>query len=91
MDIVHYRGLRIHVTLSAIRELTHHGWALIDVLRILEEGYAAPRKRKQGTIEMWLDRGPKTYNAVVVRDYDEVHREEIWTLIHFGVFTKTRR
>lgn len=83
-----YQGLRIVVTDAAMRELFKHEKTLYDVVEILETGYDAPRKRKEGTIERWLDRGNKIFNAVVVRDYNEVMKEECWVLIHFGKFTK---
>jgi hypothetical protein len=59
-----------------------------EVVDILEEGYDAPRKRKEGTIERWMDKGTKTYNAVIAKDYDDIEREPCWRLIHFGRFTK---
>ena len=55
---------------------------------ILETGYDAPRKRKQGTIEKWLDKGKKTYNAVVAKDYHEILKEDCWVLVHFGKFSR---
>ena len=66
------------------------GMTLLDVLKILENGYDAPRKRKQGTIEKWLDKGNKTYNAVVVKDYNEILKEDVWVLIHFGKFGRRK-
>ncbi len=83
-----YQGLRIAVTNAAMRELMNEGFTLFDIVEILETGYDAPRKRKEGTIEKWLDRGTKTYNVVIAKDYDEIMKEECWALIHFGKFTK---
>jgi hypothetical protein len=83
-----YKNLRIIVSDSAMRELMKEGKTLFDVVEILETGKDAPRKRKQGTIERWLSKGNKTYNAVVVKDYNEMMNEECWVLIHFGKFTK---
>lgn len=85
---IRYRGSRVVVSHSAMRELMKEGKALYDVLEILEEGYDAPRKRKSGTIERWLNKGKKTYNAVIVKDYDEIAKEDVWVLIHFGKFTR---
>lgn len=85
---VRYKGFRIVVSHSAMQELMREGETLYDVLEILEEGYDAPRKRKSGTIERWLKKGRKTYNAVVVKDYDEIVEEDVWVLIHFGKFTR---
>ena len=86
-----YRGLRIAVSHAAMRELMKEGKTMYDVVEILEYGHDAPRKRKQGTIEKWLDKGKKTYNAVIVKDYHEILKENCWVLIHFGKFSKTRR
>ncbi|MBU2561329.1 MAG: hypothetical protein KKD17_03450 [Nanoarchaeota archaeon] len=83
-----HKGLRIDVTHSAMQELAREGKDLHDVIKVLEEGHDAPRKRKAGTIEKWLDRGNKTFNVVVAKDYNEVRREECWVLIHFGKFTR---
>lgn len=76
---------------SAMRELMDEGMTLLDVFDILEQGYDAPRKRKQGTIEKWRDKRNKTYNAVIVRDYNETLKEEVWVLIHFGKFGRRTR
>lgn len=85
-----YKGLRIVVSDSAMRELIKEEKTLYDVVNILEEGYDAPRKRKSGTIEKWLDKGNKTLNAVIVKDYNEIMKEDVWVLIHLGKFTRRR-
>ena len=86
-----YKGLRIAISHSAMQELMQEGKTIYDVVEILENGYDAPRKRKQGTIEKWLDKGKKTYNAVIVKDYHKILKEDCWVLIHFGKFTRRRR
>ena len=86
-----YKGLRIAVSNSAMIELMKEEKTLYDVVRILEEGYDAPRKRKTGTIERWLDKGNKTFNVVIAKDYDEIMKEDCWVLIHFGKHTKFKK
>ncbi|MBI4981378.1 hypothetical protein HZC30_07550 [Candidatus Woesearchaeota archaeon] len=88
MFTIRFQGLRIAVSLSAARELAREEKTMYDVLEILDVGYNAPRKRKEGTLEKWLDKRDKTYNAVIARDYDDFMKEEVWVLIHFGKFTK---
>tara|TARA_Y100000310_G_scaffold317846_1_gene371191 strand:+ start:14361 stop:14636 length:276 start_codon:yes stop_codon:yes gene_type:complete len=83
-----YQGLRIVVSNAAILELIKEGKTLVDIVEILETGYDAPRKRKIGTIEKWLDKGNKTFNAVVVGDYNNFNKENVWVLIHFGKFSR---
>ena len=83
-----YKGLRIAISHSAMQELMQEGKTIYDVVGILEKGYDAPRKRKLGTIEKWIDKGKKTYNAVIVKDYHEILKEDCWVLIHFGKFTR---
>ena len=83
-----YKGLRIAVSNAAMRELMKYEKTVRDVVEILEDGIDAPRKRKEGTIEKWLNKGAKTWNAVIAKDYHEILREECWVLIHFGQFTK---
>ena len=83
-----YKGLRIAVSDSALRELVKEGKTLYNVVNILENGYDAPRKRKLGTVEKWLDKGKKTYNVVIVKDYHEILKDDCWVLIHFGKFTR---
>lgn len=85
-----YKGLRIVVSDSAMRDLMNEEKTLYDVVNILEDGYDAPRQRKAGTIERWLDKGSKTLNAVVVKDYNEIMKEDCWVLIHFGKFTRRK-
>lgn len=83
-----YQGLRIVATASAARELLEEGKTLHFVLKILCEGHAAPRKRKERIIENWWNKKNKTYNAVIVHEYDYYEKEHIWLLIHFGKFTR---
>lgn len=90
MFIIRYKGLRIAVSRSAMKELVETGKTLYDVLKILKEGYNAPRKRSKDTIEKWLDKKNKTYNVVIAKDYDEILKEDVWVLIHFGKFTKKK-
>ena len=85
-----YDGLRIAISHSAMQELMQEGKTIYDVVDILEKGYDAPRKRKSGTIEKWLDKGKKTYNAVIVKDYYEILKEDCWVLTHFGKFTRRK-
>ena len=85
-----YKGFRIAITDSAMRDLMKEEKTLHDVVKVLEEGYNAPRKRKEGTIEKWLDKGNKTFNIVIAKDYDEIMKEECWILIHFGKFTRRK-
>ncbi|MBI5002949.1 hypothetical protein HZC31_06185 [Candidatus Woesearchaeota archaeon] len=88
MSSEQYKGLRIAVSNAAMRELMKYEKTVLDVIEVLEYGIDAPRKRKEGTIEKWLNKGAKTWNAVIVKDYHEILREECWVLIHFGQFTK---
>jgi hypothetical protein len=85
-----YNGLNIAVSDSAMRELMIEGKTVCDVVQVLENGYDAPRQRKQGTIERWLDKGNKTFNAVIVKDYNEILDEDCWVLIHFGKFNRNK-
>ena len=85
-----YKDLRIAISHSAMQELMQEGKTIYDVVEILENGYDAPRKRKEGTIEKWLDKGKKTYNAVIAKDYHEILKEDCWVLIHFGKFTRRK-
>jgi hypothetical protein len=85
-----YKGLRIIVSDSAMRELMKEEKTLYDVVEILEQGYDAPRKRKEGTIEKWMDKGNKTFNAVIVQDYNEIMKEDCLVLIHFGKFSRRK-
>jgi len=73
-----------------MRELLHEGKTLFFAWEVLENGYDAPRRRGSSTMERWLDKGKKTYNAVIARSYDEIMKEEVWVLIHFGKFTRRR-
>lgn len=86
-----YKGLRIVVSNSAMTELMKEEKTLYDVVQILEEGYDAPRKRSLGKIERWLDKGNKTFNVVIAKDYDEIMKEDCWVLIHFGKFTRRKQ
>ena len=88
-DVV-YIGLRLVPSRSALIELAKYGLTLEDCRNILENGYE-PRKRAKNTIEKWLDYGSKTYNVVVGKDFDELMNEEVWVIIHIGMFTKKKK
>ena len=83
-----YKGIRIAISHSAMQELMQESKTIYNVVEILENGYDAPRKRKQGTIEKWLDKGKKTYNVVIVKDYHEILKEDYWVLLHVGKFSR---
>ena len=85
-----YKGLRIAISHSAMQELMQEGKTIYDVIEILENGYDAPRKRKLGTIEKWLDKGKKTYNMVIVKDYHEILKEDCWVLTHFAKLSRRK-
>lgn len=86
---IRYSGLRLIPSKSAGEEMLKYGICIEDCREILEKGYE-PRKRGKDTIEKWTDFGDKTYNVVVVKDYDEILKEEAWVIIHVGRFTKKR-
>ncbi len=83
---VRYKGLRIVPSASAMRDLMKQGRTLAHAAEVLERGYGAPRKRGRGKSEKWLDKGRKTYNAVIAKSHHD--REDVWILIHFGRFTR---
>jgi len=85
-----YKGLRIIISRTAMQELIKHNSTTQEIIEILEKGYA-PRKRSKEKIEKWLDKGNKTYNAVIAKNYDEINKKECWVLIHFGKFTKRKK
>ena len=85
-----YLDLKINISDSAMRELIKHEKTLYDVVKILEEGYEAPRKRKKGTIEKWYDKGNKTFNVVIIKSYNVIMHRECWVLVHFGRFTRRK-
>ena len=87
---IKYKGLRIVVSDSAMRDLMNEGKTLYEVISVLEEGYDAPRQRKTGTIEKWLNKGNKTFNVVIAKDYNEIMKEDCWVLIHFGKFSRRK-
>jgi hypothetical protein len=73
-----------------MRELMEEGKTLDDVVEVLEKGGDAPRKRGKDVLERWLGRGRKTYNAVVVKEYNATLREDVWLLVHFGKFSRRK-
>ena len=87
---IRYDGLRLIPSGSAIKEFIKYGKSIEDIKHILEEGYDAPRKRKKGTIERWIDRGNKTFNAVVIKSYSYFHKEEVYLIKHIGKFAKKK-
>ena len=91
-----YQGLRIEPTLAATRELIRYSKDLCDIVRILEDGYACgASKRKQNIVEKCIRKGNKELKAVVAKTevgYPDNFIEQVWRLIHFGIYTyKPRR
>ena len=86
---VYYKGLLVIPSRTASRELVKHGFTTEDCKTILENGYAA-RKRKKNTEEIWLDLGNKTHNVVIVRVFNKAFDNEVWLITHAGSFTKKR-
>ncbi len=86
-----YLGLKIIVTDAAMRELMKYSKTLSDIVNVLQRGYDSPRKRGQNKFEKWLNKGSKTFNVVIVKDYNEILQEECWVLIHFGIFSRSRK
>ena len=87
---VQYKGLKLVLSRTAAQETLRYGFMLRDCKEILENGYE-PRKRAKNTTEKWLDKGKKTYNVVVVKDYNNILKEEARVVIHFGMFTKRKK
>lgn len=90
MSVPTYQGLKVVPSISSIDEMLKHGKSIDDIVYFLEEGYTSPRKRKKDTIEKWIDKGKKTFNAVIVKDYNAEEKQDVWVLIHFGKFTKRK-
>lgn len=90
MPMPRFMGLKIVVSNSAMRELFKFGKDMSDIIKVLEQGHDAPRKRAKGTIEKWLNKGNKTYNVVVIKDYHRLLKEDVWAVIHFGKFTRSK-
>ncbi len=90
MPVPRFMGLKVAVSGSAMREIFKLGKDLNDVIKVLEQGHDAPRKRAKGTIEKWLGRGNKTYNVVIVKDYHRLLNEDVWVVIHFGKFARRK-
>lgn len=91
MSFVRYKGLVLVPSYAAAQELMREGKELLDALDVLQNGKDAPRKRKKGTFEKWLSKRKKTYNAVIVKDYNEKMQEEVWVLVHFGKFSRRKK
>ena len=85
---VRYNNLTLIPSNAAINELLKHGLMLSDCKEILEHGYSAPRKRKRGIEEKWLDKGNKTYNVVIARSFNFWYNEHVWLIIHVGRFSR---
>ncbi|MBU1487029.1 ArsA family ATPase [bacterium] len=63
------------------------GMDLFDVCVILENGYnCSGSKRKKNVVERCIDRKRKTYKVVVAKSYNYSREEDIWLLIHAGIF-----
>jgi len=81
-----WRGAELKLSKSAYRELFKLDMDMFDVLDILENGYDCARsKRKEGTYEVCMRRGNKTYKAVVVESVQQWDNSRVWLVIHAGV------
>lgn len=87
---VTFNNLNLIISKSAKNEMIKYCLDLEDCKYILENGYS-PRKRSKNKIEKWFDKGNKTYNVVIVKDFNHISKENIYLIIHIGKFTKIRR
>lgn len=94
-DYPKYKGLCIVPAQSSkggknvLDEMARVGIDLDDVAEILEKGYESHRKRKKDIVEKYFDRGDKTIEVVVMKS--NVFEEDVWEVIHVGMFTKKLR
>ena len=90
-----YEGYRIEATITANRELEHHGYGLHDALDVLERGYpCSASRRKQNIEEKCLRKGSKEIKvvaALITHAYEDKYVETVWKIIHFGIITYQRR
>ncbi len=90
-----HEGFRIEPTIAGNRELTHHGYSLYEVKRILEEGYNCSASRRKANIrEKCTQRNGKEIKvvvALVTLRYPDGYLETVWRLIHFGIISYKRR
>ena len=85
---VRYRGFRLTATKRVAEEMERVCLSLTKCKDILIDGYDAPRKRGSAVEERWFDKGTKTYNVVVARTFNHFCNEELYVIIHVGMFTK---
>lgn len=84
-----FQGLSIVPTKTAHQEMEASDMDLFDVCAILEDGYnCSSSKRKKNVVEKCLDRKRKTYKVVIAKSYNYSRQEDIWLLIHVGVFRR---
>jgi hypothetical protein len=89
---IRYKGLPIRPTRSVYYELKNLNMDLLDVVKILEEGYDCPTgKRKRDTEEKCLDFKNKTIKAVAVKSYEFWSNQEVYAIIHVGKFRKRKK
>ncbi len=74
---------------NVLEELAKLNLDLFDVAEVLEDGYESHRKRKEDVIERYLDKGDKTVEAVIQKS--NCFEQEVWEVIHVGIFTKKKR
>jgi len=87
---VRYKKLRISVSKHALNELLKHNLCLEDVKQVLEKGKTSQRKRDKNTIEKWLILNKKILEVVVVKNYDEILKQDELLLIHCGIFSNKK-
>ena len=86
-----YNGTPVPTTLAGMRELLRYGACIMDVVRILGEGYDCPRSRRgPGLIERCLERGGKVKKAVGASSLNMDTGDRVWVLVHYGTFSRRR-
>ncbi|MEK6857799.1 MAG: hypothetical protein AABX39_04400 [Nanoarchaeota archaeon] len=83
---IRYKGLKLIPSKSAMSEMNYLGLMLYDCKIMLEEGYAAPRKRAEDCEEKWFNKRNKTFNIVIVKSFNYFYNEEVYLITHVGCF-----
>jgi hypothetical protein len=88
---IEWRGLALVPSRSAAKELYRLNMSLVDVEKILHEGYDCSRsRRKKGTYEICKKRGNKTIKIVLVKTEGLFSKRDEFLITHVGEFTRRK-
>lgn len=86
--MVVWRGAAVSYSDAAAAEIMGLCWDAHDVAEILELGRETKRRRKEGVVEVCLERGRRARKIVLAESFQRWSGEVVWLVVHAGEYAR---